>query len=95
MEIKKASKLDPKENLIFLVTNGKELPTAFFTKEELSFINKELKNEQKQVEINRLNTYVFVVLCDKENDYKAAEKIRIAASNLLTKLNKKKIVYST
>lgn len=60
MEIKKASKLDPKENLIFLITNEKELPTASFTKEELSFIKKELKNEQKQVEINRLNSYVLL-----------------------------------
>lgn len=95
MEIKKASKLDSKENLIFLITNEKELPITSFTKEELSFIKKELKNEQKQVEINRLNTYVFVVLCDKENDYKAAEKTRIAASNLLTTLNSKKIVSAT
>ncbi len=95
MEIKKVSKLDPKENLIFLITNEKELPTTSFTKEELSFIKKELINEQKQVEINRLNTYVFVILCDKENDYKSAEKIRIAASNLLTTLNNKKIVSTT
>ena len=43
MEFKKASKLDPKSNLIFLITNEKELPTASFTKEELSFIKKELK----------------------------------------------------
>src|SRR5690606_3857271 len=95
MEIKKASKLDPKSNLIFLITNEKELPTASFTKEELSFIKKELKNEHKQVEINRLNSYVFVILCDKENDYKAAEKIRISASNLLATLNNKKIAAAT
>ncbi|MBW6483992.1 MAG: leucyl aminopeptidase [Vicingaceae bacterium] len=96
MEIKKASKLDPKENLIFLITNEKELPTASFTKEELSFIKKELKSEQKQIEINRLHTYVFVVLCEnKENDYKSAEKIRIAANNLLTTLNNKKVASAT
>ena len=95
MEFKKASKLDPKENLIFLITNEKELTTSSFSKDELSYIKKELKNEQKQVEINRLSSYVFVILCDKENDYKAAEKIRIAASNLLTTLNNKKIQSAT
>lgn len=95
MEFKKASKLDPKENLIFLITNEKELATSSFSKDELSYIKKELKNEQKQVEINRLRSYVFVILCDKENDYKAAEKIRIAASNLLTTLNNKKIQSAT
>lgn len=91
MEIKKVSKLDSNENLIFLITNVKELPAASFTKEELSFIKNELKNEQKQVEINRLKSYVFIALCDKGNDYKAAEKTRIAASNLLAILNSKKI----
>ncbi len=95
MEFKKASKLDPKENLIFLITNEKELTTSSFSKDELSYIKKELKNEQKQVEINRLNSYAFVILCDKENDYKAAEKIRISASNLLTTLNNKKIQSAT
>ena len=95
MEFKKASKLDPKSNLIFLITNEKELPTSSFTKEELSFIKKELKNEHKQVEINRLNSYVFIVLCEKEEGYKTAEKIRISASNLLATLNNKKITAAT
>jgi len=95
MEFKKTSKLDPKENLIFLITEEKELQASSFSKEELSFIKKELKNEQKQVEINRLNSYVFILLCDKDNDYKAAEKIRIAANNLLTSLNNKKIPSAT
>ena len=95
MEFKKTSKLDPKENLIFLITEEKELQASSFSKEELSFIKKELKNEQKQVEINRLNSYVFILLCDKDNDYKAAEKIRIAANNLLTTLNNKKIPSAT
>lgn len=91
MEIKKISKLDAKENLIFLITNQKELASSSFTKEELVFIKKELKNDQKQVEINRLNSYVFVVLCEQKTDYKGSEKIRIAASNLLSTLNAKKI----
>lgn len=91
MEIKKTTKLDAKENLIFLITDEKELSTSSFTKEELSFIKKELKSEQKQIEINRLHTYVFVVLCDKEGGYKAQEKTRIAASKVLTSLNSKKL----
>ena len=82
MEFKKASKLDPKSNLIFLITNDKELPTSSFTKEELSFIKKELKNEHKQIEINRLNSYLFVILCEKEEGYKAAEKGKSIELNL-------------
>ncbi|PKP51274.1 MAG: peptidase M17 [Bacteroidetes bacterium HGW-Bacteroidetes-12] len=95
MEIKKTTKLDAKENLIFLITDEKELSTSSFTKEELSFIKKELKNEQKQIEINRLSHTLFVILCEKENDYKTAEKIRISASILLNYLNTKKIASAT
>lgn len=95
MEIKKVAKLPQKENLIVLISNEKELPTVHFSKEELVFIKKELKNDHKQIEINRLSHYAFVVLCEKENDYKTTEKIRIAASTLLTQLNTKKIVAAT
>lgn len=95
MEIKRISKIDTKENLIYLISSEKELQATQFSKEELSFIKKELKNEQKQIEINRFSTYVFIVLCDAKTDYKAQEKTRIAASSLLTTLNAKKITTAT
>ncbi len=91
MEIKKASKIGAKDNVAYLISSEKELKTADFSKEELTFIKAELKAENKQVVLNRFNNYAFVVLLDKENDYKTAEKARIAGSILLNEANKLKL----
>jgi leucyl aminopeptidase len=91
MEIKKASKLGAKDNAVFLISSEKDISPKNFSKEEISFIKKEIKAEHKQVEINRLTNIVYVVLLGKDIDYKASEKARIAASVLVTTLNKAKI----
>ena len=82
MEIKKASKLGVKDNAVFLIATDKDLSLKNFSKEEIIYIKKELKAEHKQIEINRLTSVVYIVLLDKNADYKAAEKARNAASTL-------------
>ena len=91
MEIKKASKLGAKDNAVFLISSDKDISSKEFSKEEITYIKKELKAEHKQIEINRLTNVFYIVLLEKDADYKSAEKARIAASVLTTTLNKAKI----
>ena len=91
MDIKKISKLGAKDNTAFLITSDKDISSKNFTKEEITFIKKEIKAEQKQITINRLTNLVYIIVLDKETDYKAGEKARIAAHNLTSAINKAKI----
>ena len=91
MEIKKASKIGAKDNVAYLINTEKDLNTKDFSKEELSFIKKEIKAESKQIVLNRLSNIVFVVVLESGNDYKANEKARIAGSTLIAELNKLKL----
>ena len=91
MDIKKASKLRAKDNLVFLISSDKDLSSKDFSKEEITYIKKEIKSEHKQIEINRLTSIVYIVLLEKNAGYKAAEKARNAASSLTSALNKAKI----
>jgi leucyl aminopeptidase len=91
MDIKKASKLGANDNVVYLITSEKEIPIKVFSKDEVAYIKKEIKAEQKQIEINRLSNIIYVVVLEKGNDYKAIEKARIAGSELAATLNKAKI----
>lgn len=91
MEIKKASKIGAKDTAAYLIASEKDLSAKVFSKEELTYIKKAIKADEKQIEINRLTNSVFVVVLEKGTDYKAAEKARIAASSLIGSLNKSKI----
>jgi len=92
MEIKKFNKIENKDNVVFLINNEKQIDKKFFSKAELTYINKELKADKKQVEINQYNRSCFVVLVENNGEqYKINEKCRIAASNLVDMLNQNKI----
>ncbi|KAB2859527.1 MAG: leucyl aminopeptidase [Flavobacteriales bacterium] len=91
MEIKKISKIDSKSHVAFVVNTEKELDNTFFTKDELSYIKTQIKDENKLIVINRLSKFVFVVFTDKGNDYKAYQVARKAASKLVEKANELKI----
>jgi len=90
MEIKKISKIDSKSHVAFVVNTEKELDNTF-TKDELSYIKTQIKDENKLIVINRLSKFVFVVFTDKGNDYKAYQVARKAASKLVEKANELKI----
>ncbi len=91
MEIKKASKLGIKDSVAYVITSEKELNSKDFSKDELAFIKSELKTENKQITLNRYDKYAFVIVVEKENDYKSIEKTRIAGATLLSELNQLKI----
>jgi len=91
MEIKKISKIDGKSHVAFVINAEKELDNSFFSKDELSFIKNQVKEESKLIVINRLSKFVFVVFTDKGSDYKANQVARKAASKLVEKANELKI----
>ncbi|PCJ27649.1 MAG: peptidase M17 [Flavobacteriales bacterium] len=91
MDIKKGSKLGTTDNTVYLITSEKEIPTKVFSKEEVVYIKKEIKAEQKQIEINRLTSIIYLIVLEKGIDYKASERARIAGGGLATSLNKAKI----
>lgn len=91
MEIKKASKLGAKDNVAFLVNTEKDIDSKFFSKEEITFIKKEIKADNKQIEVNRLTSFVYVLIIEKEDSYQNKEKVRIAGANLIATLNKNKV----
>lgn len=61
----------------------------------MAFIKKAFKEENKQISLNRYSQQVFVVILEKEENYKTNEKARIAGNNLLSALNKKKLTGAT
>ena len=66
MDIKKASKIGAKDNVVYLIASDKDLSVKDFSKEELTYIKKEIKAEQKTIEINRLTNSVFIIVLTKE-----------------------------
>jgi leucyl aminopeptidase len=91
MEIKKASKIGVNDNVAYLILSEKDLKSSDFNKDELAFVKKEIKADNKQIALNRLGKYVFVVVLEKGEDYQACEKSRIAGSNLMSEINKLKL----
>jgi leucyl aminopeptidase len=90
IDIKKTSKLGLKENVAFLINSAKELNPKNLSKEEIIYIKKEIKVENKLITINKLNYTIFIVVLDKESGYKSDEKARIAGGELIASLNKLK-----
>ena len=95
MEIKKASKIGATDNVAYLVSTAKDLSAKDFSKDELTYIKKEIKAEQKQIELNKLSHSIYIIVLSNETDYKANEKARIAAATLTNTVNSKKITALT
>jgi leucyl aminopeptidase len=91
MDIKKTSKLGANDNVAYIITSDKDLSSKDFSKDEIAYIKKEIKAEQKQITLNRLSNLVYILVLDNETDYKASEKARIAAHNLTAMVNQAKI----
>jgi leucyl aminopeptidase len=91
MEIKKATKIGVKDNVVYLISSEKDIKTPEFSKEELAYVRAEIKNDSKQITLNRYDKFVFVVVVDSAKGYKNNEKNRIAGANLLADVNKRKI----
>ncbi len=87
MEIKKATKIGAKDNVVFLIHTEKELKNSGLSKEELAYVKAQIKEDNKQININRLGTQICIVVLPKYKGYKSNEKARIAASKVVDTLN--------
>ncbi len=95
MEIKKIVKKAPKDSIVFIVNSEKEIDNSVFSKEELAYIKNKIKDKQKLISVNRLNTFLFVVVADKAESYKSHQEIRKHASKVVDIVNENKIASIT
>ena len=87
MLIKKKTTISEKDNLILVCNSNSKLSKFNLSKEELSYIKKEQKNNQEIIPINQYYRYVFIVTPKKENNKnKNAENCRMLGNNLAEKL---------
>ena len=75
------------DHLIVLATAEKEIPKEQFSKEEMSFIRKEIKDKKKQIVINQYKRLAIVQLLTDNADYVNLEAARKAGSGLCGRLN--------
>ena len=85
------------EHLIALVSSEKEVPNDQFSKEELSYIRKEIKDKKKQVVINQYKRLVVVQVLTNASatDYANMEACRKAGSSLSARINSVKASHVT
>ncbi len=91
--INKAERLSKKENLIFLITDLKNLDDKYLSKEEITFIKTQYRNNKRDVfSFNRLKYWTFVNILKKER-IKAdrLEEYRSAGNKMLSKINGNKL----
>jgi leucyl aminopeptidase len=75
------------ENLIVLATAEKEIPKEQFSKEEMSFIRKEIKDKKKQIVINQYKRLAIVQILSDDAGYVNLEVARKAGAVLAGRLN--------
>lgn len=92
MQIELIKKTTEKENITILATEKSEFNSFSFSQKEINFINKEIKNKHKIIEINQFERYIYIIIIDVENkNYKTKEIARKSAYNLLKKTDENKI----
>ena len=72
-----SAQLNNNNSLVLLINSIEEIDAFSFSKEEKSYLDKEIKKEIKSICINRFDQYVFVEVLDKEK-----EKARLRANAL-------------
>lgn len=75
------------DHLIVLATAEKEIPKDQFSKEEMTFIRKEIKDKKKQIVINQYKRLAIVQLVTDNSEYANLETIRKAGAVLAGRLN--------
>ena len=81
------------DNLIFLVTDSKNLPEKYFSKEEYAYVKTSQKKHKKNTFVfNHFKRWIFVQFVEKErNTALRLENYRVAGAKLLGSLNNNKL----
>jgi leucyl aminopeptidase len=91
--ITRATTADKRASVVFLVDQiNKWKDNEQLSKEELEYVKKQLKDDNKIVSVNKLNKWIFVYQKeDKDKNYKTREAARKAANSITSSVNKYKI----
>ncbi|MBK6642264.1 MAG: hypothetical protein IPG39_14080 [Bacteroidetes bacterium] len=88
--IRKVTTSGKADHLAILITDNAKYDSSLFSKQELEFINAEIKKKNKLITINQYGRFIFLQLIDTDKDkkYKTLEKIRRAGDSLCSSANK-------
>ncbi len=91
--IKKSSSLIPNQSIIVLAKAGSKFTSFGLSKDELSYLDSELKKKDKKLHvINQYNRWVFIQIIEKKKeDYLSNENCRKLGNQLTSRLNANKI----
>jgi leucyl aminopeptidase len=97
LSIKKVNRISAGDNIIYLVSNLKDLNKSKLNQAEQDYVRKRVNKAKKDlVSINRLNQWIFVHVVNKKRpDDKKFEALRKAGSTLYTWLNNHKATGAT
>lgn len=95
--IKKVNRVAAGDNLIYLVSNIKDLHLSKLDQKEQDYIRKQFTKQKKDlISINRLNQWIFVHIVNKKRpDQNRLEELRRSGSKLLGWLNNHKAESAT
>ncbi len=90
--IKLCASYSQNDSLVLLASGVKQIPSHFFSREELKYIQRELNDDKRTLMVNQYRRIIFVHLLNQEkNKNTALEKCRNAGDHLLASLNKHRI----
>lgn len=93
MEIVKATELQIDQSVVYLIDKKTNINNLKFSKSELEYLKKAIKDDKKAISFNHFYKWSFFVVVDgMEVRYKTKEAIRKAASKLLSQINEAKII---
>lgn len=91
--IRKTNNISPESNLVVLAKNNTKFKNYNFSKQEQSYIEKELtKKDKKLIVINQYTRFVFIQKVDEKKElYQTLENFRKAGDGITGLANKQKI----
>ena len=91
--IKKINIINPTDNVVFLISDIKDLDGKYFSEKEIKYIKSQnSKNKKELISFNRIDNWLFVQFIAKEKqEFKKLEKVRIAGDKLVSIINEHKL----
>jgi len=81
--VKKINKVPVNESLIYIINKNDRFDGKMFSGNEKKYIKSRLKDDQKQIAINRYSQWSYIQVIDKDKDnYRIIENLRKAANKL-------------
>ena len=92
MKLSTTTKITDAKNLVILANKKSKFEKYNLSPKLTDYINNQIKEDNKFIEINLLDRYIYVIIIEKKKKtYKIAEKVRQSANKICKNLNKNKI----